>query len=155
MWEGRLVSIHVASKAEAPTQSRMEALAVPGQGLEGDRYSLEAGTFSKSRKPGREITLIEIEVIEALCRDLGINLSPGDSRRNLVTRGVPLNHLVGCEFRVGEVLLRGIRLCEPCGHLEKLTQAGMEQGLLHRGGLRAQILCEGTLRVGDAVTPCP
>ena len=153
MWEGRLLSIHLARAAAAPLLAVQEARAVPGQGLEGDRYALKTGTYSKSTKPGREVTLIEIEAIEALKRDLGIDLAPGDSRRNLVTCGVPLNHLMNKDFRVGEVLLRGVRLCEPCGHLEKLTQPGIEQALLHRGGLRVQVLSGGVLRVGDAVTP--
>ncbi len=153
MWQGLLVSIHLASEATRPAVSLQEARALPGLGLEGDRYALKTGTFSKSAKPGREVTLIEIEALEALKRDLGMELTPGETRRNLVTRGVPLNHLVGAEFRVGEILLRGVRLCEPCGHLEKLTGPGMEQALLHRGGLRAQILSGGILRVGDAVTP--
>ena len=78
-------------------------------------------------------------------------LDPGNSRRNIVTKGVALNHLVGREFRVGEVTLRGIRLCEPCGHLEELTQKGVMQALVHRGGLRAQILIDGTIRVGDTI----
>jgi MOSC domain-containing protein YiiM len=98
------------------------------------------------------VTLIEIEAIEALERDYGVKLSPGDARRNIVTRGVALNHLVGKEFRVGEVVLRGIRLCEPCQHLVQLTgQEKVLPGLVHRGGLRAQVVKGGVIRVGDAV----
>jgi len=89
--------------------------------------------------------------IESLKRDYGIEIDPGASRRNIITRGVPLNHLVGRELRVGEVMLRGIRLCEPCSHLERLTRNGVLRGLVHRGGLRAQILTEGTIRVGDPI----
>jgi MOSC domain-containing protein YiiM len=96
--------------------------------------------------------LIESEAIEALKRDYGIELQPGDSRRNIVTRGVPLNHLVGCEFKIGAVTLRGIELCEPCAHLQKLTQQGVVRGLVHRGGLNAEILTDGLIRPGDAVT---
>jgi MOSC domain-containing protein YiiM len=125
--------------------------AIPGVGLEGDRYALRQGTFYKP-KPDFELTLIEAEAIEALKRDYDLHLAPGDARRNVVTRGVPLNHLVGQEFRIGEVKIRGIRLCEPCAHLEQLTGLPVIKGLRHRGGLRAQILSEGVVRVGDAVS---
>jgi MOSC domain-containing protein YiiM len=130
-----------------------EVHALPGKGLGGDRYFKEIGTYSARLGPEEncEITLIEIEAIEALKRDLNIELGPGESRRNLVTRGVPLNHLVGSRFKVGEVALRGIQLCEPCSHLEGLTRKGVQAGLIHRGGLQAQILTDGTIRVGDTV----
>jgi MOSC domain-containing protein YiiM len=130
-----------------------EVRAVTGKGLEGDRYFLRTGTYSPKHEPAREVTLIEIEAIDALERDYGVKLGPGDARRNIVTRGVALNHLVGKEFRVGEAVLRGIRLCEPCQHLVRLT--GHEKvlpGLVHRGGLRAQIVKDGMIRVGDTVT---
>jgi MOSC domain-containing protein YiiM len=97
--------------------------------------------------------LIESEAVEALRRDYEIEFEAGMSRRNIVTRGVPLNHLVGREFRVGEVVLRGLKLCEPCGHLEQLTGVRVREGLVHRGGLRAQVLNEGTIRPGDPIEP--
>ncbi len=125
--------------------------AVPGRGLEGDRYWSATGTYSYKPSPDRDVTLIELEAIEALERDYGIVLPPGESRRNIVTRGVALNHLVNREFTVGEVTLRGLRLCDPCGHLERLAQPGVRQGLIHRGGLRAQILGAGMIRVGDPI----
>ncbi len=152
-WTGEVVSIHIAPKREAPTQSVDSAHAIPGRGLEGDRYFRAAGTYSDRPGPGRELTLIEIEAIEALARDSGVAIEPGAARRNLVTRGAALNHLVGREFRVGDVRLRGIRLCEPCAHLEGLTRRGVLGGLVHRGGLRAQILTEGRIRVGDPIVP--
>jgi MOSC domain-containing protein YiiM len=96
--------------------------------------------------------LIEIESIEALVREKNVEITPSAARRNLVTRGVPLNHLVGCEFHVGIVRLRGTRLCEPCQYLEGLTTKGVLAGLIHRGGLRADIISGGTIRVGDLVT---
>lgn len=130
-----------------------EVRAVPGKGLDGDRYFKQTGSYSNKPGPAREVTLIEIEALEALKRDYGIELNPGSARRNIVTRGAFLNHLVGREFRVGKVALRGIRLCEPCSHLEELTRPGVLQALVHRGGLRAQILTEDTIRVGDAVLP--
>jgi MOSC domain-containing protein YiiM len=127
--------------------------AIPGKGLEGDRYFEARGTYSDSPGPGREITLIESEAIEAMARDNGITIPTGASRRNVVTRGAPLNHLVGKEFDVGPVRLLGVRLCEPCSHLESLTRKGLIAGLVHRGGLRAQILTEGEIRVGDPILP--
>jgi MOSC domain-containing protein YiiM len=151
LWKGIVVSIHVASSANEPTVPINEANVVVGKGIEGDRYFHEKGFYSDRKGPHREVTLIEIEAIEALKRDSGIDLRPGETRRNIVTRGVPLNHLVDKEFRVGDVTLRGIRLCEPCTHLEGLTQKGVLAGLIHRGGLRAQVIEEGTIRVGDPI----
>ena len=151
MWQGTVVSIHITAVAGAPMASVNAVRALPGKGLEGDRYSSGVGTYSNNPGLGRDVTLIEIEAIEALKRDYGIELSAGDSRRNIATRGVPLNDLVGREFKVGEVTLRGIRLCDPCSHLEKLSRQGVQRGLIHRGGLRTHILTAGTIRVGDAV----
>ena len=150
MWTGTIDSIHIAAGAKAPTQALTQVRTIPGAGLEGDRYALKQGTFFKP-EPDYELTLIEAEAIDALKRDYGVELKAGDPRRNLVTRGVPLNHLVGREFRIGEVKIRGIRLCEPCSHLEALVGQPVIKGLRHRGGLRAQILTAGTIRVGDAV----
>jgi MOSC domain-containing protein YiiM len=164
MWEGTVVSIHVAPEASAPMQPVIEVRAFPGRGLEGDRYFNGTGFWSKtSSHGGREVTLIEIEAVEALFGGVanaagerpGIKLAAADSRRNIATAGVPLNHLVDREFRVGAVLMRGTRLCEPCKHLDDLTQRGVMTGLIHRGGLRAQILSEGVIHVGDAVHPKP
>lgn len=151
MCPGEIVSIHVAPKAEAGVRSLPEVHAVAGRGLEGDRYFTKTGTYSRHRGPDRQLTLIEREALEALGRDYNTDLDPGDARRNLVTRGVPLNHLVGRTFRVGEVMLRGIRLCEPCRHLAGLVHTDVVPGLIHRGGLRAEILSTGTIRVGDSV----
>jgi MOSC domain-containing protein YiiM len=152
-WNGEVVSIQLGEKAGSPMIAVKEARAIVGRGLEGDRYFNQLGTYSDRPGPGREVTLIESEAIEALERDLQIKLNAKDSRRNIVTKGVPLNHLVGRRFMVGDVFLRGIRLCEPCSYLEGLTKEGVENGLLHRGGLRAQILTSGTIRVGDRVKP--
>ena len=162
MWQGHVVSLHIAPEASAKMQVVDEARAVPGRGLEGDRYF--AGTGFYSSRPsagGREVTLIEIESVQALDDGvlsargdtLGIKLAAADSRRNIATAGVPLNHLVGREFLVGSVRMRGTRLCEPCKHLDDLTQTGVMSGLIHRGGLRAQILTEGVIRPGDIVRP--
>ena len=153
MWQGSVEAIHIVAGAAKPLESVPEVRAVPGRGLEGDRYFRKVGTYSNHPGSGREVTLIEAEAIEALAREAGIRLTPGASRRNITTRGVPLSHLVGKRFRVGEVLLEGSRLCEPCKHLEGLTQPGVLPGLVHRGGLRTIILTGGTIRVGDVIRP--
>jgi MOSC domain-containing protein YiiM len=149
---GRVVSIHVAPGRGSPTTSVAEVRAVPGKGLVGDRHFGRAESDPSAPRPDREITLVEAETIEALVRDYGVRLEPGDARRNIVTRGVALNHLVDRQFTVGEVTLLGLRLCEPCAHLAELTHEKVLRGLVHRGGLRAQILTEGVIRVGDEVT---
>lgn len=151
MWHGRVVSIHIARLGGCPPEAVLEVRAVPGRGLEGDRYFGGLGTYSNQPGPGREVTLIEVEAIESLRRDYGLEIAPGESRRNIVTQGVPLNHLVGQTFRIGEATLRGIRLCEPCSHLESLTQKSVRRALVHRGGLRADIVAQGLIRVGDPV----
>lgn len=148
--KAKVVGIHIALKAEGPMAAVQRVRAVAGRGLEGDRYFDGEGTFSKNPKGDREVTLVEIEAIEAL-RDGGIDIAPGEARRNLVTRGVALNHLVGVTFEVGQVRLKGIRLCEPCSHLEGLTKPGVREGLIHRGGLRAAILNDGEISAGDAI----
>jgi len=151
MWSGTVDSVHIASAAKAPMQAVDHVEAIPGAGLQGDRYFLKQGTFYKP-EPDFELTLIEVEAIEAIKREYKVDLGAGEARRNVVTRGVPLNHLVGREFTVGGVKVRGIRLCEPCSHLEGLTRLPVIKGLRHRGGLRAQILTQGVIRVGDPVS---
>jgi MOSC domain-containing protein YiiM len=151
MQNGTVESIHIASAAQGPMQAVAQVVAIPGAGLEGDRYALKLGTFYQPT-PDRELTLIEAEAIEALRRDYQTALAAGEARRNIVTRNVPLNHLVGREFAIGDVRIRGLRLCEPCDHLQEITGKPVIKGLLHRGGLRAQILTPGTIRVGDVVT---
>ncbi len=150
MWSGTVDSIHIAPAAKAPTSAVVEAEAVPGAGLVGDRYFLKQGTFFKP-EPDFELTLIEAEAIEAAAREDQVTLAVGEARRNVVTRDVPLNHLVGREFMIGDVKVRGIRLCEPCSHLQTLVGQPVIKALRHRGGLRAQILTGGVIRVGDVV----
>ena len=148
---GSVHSIHIAPVASEATVPVEEVRAVAGQGLEGDRYFDGKGSWSRTPGTGRQVTLIELEAIEALERDYKMKIEPGQARRNIVTRGVALNHLVGREFSVGEVVLLGLRLCEPCNHLAGLTDEKVRQGLVHRGGLRADIVSGGVIRVGDAV----
>jgi MOSC domain-containing protein YiiM len=152
MFNGQLTAIFIAAKKGIDLQPLAKVEAIPGRGLVGDRYFAKEGTFSAKDGPDREVTLIEAEALEGLAHEYEITLEPFQARRNLLTRGVPLNHLVGKMFKVGNVVLRGIRLCEPCGHLERLTIKGVEKGLKHRGGLRAQILAGGVLEVGAEVS---
>lgn len=152
MFQGHVANIYIAAQAGIPLESRNEVTAVAGCGIEGDRYFHASGHWSNSPGTGRHVTLIEIEALEALHREKEIALAAGAARRNLVTRGVPLNHLVGREFQVGPVRLFGTRLCEPCSYLEELTQKGVLVGLIHRGGLRADIIAGGTIRMGDVIS---
>lgn len=148
---GRVVSIHIAPARGATTTSVPQVRAVPGKGVEGDRHFGRAKNDPDDPRPDREITLVEVEAIEALAREYDVRLEPGDARRNIVTRGVSLNDLVDRQFSVGETALRGLSLCEPCAHLASLTHERALRGLVHRGGLRAQIVSEGVIRVGDEV----
>ena len=152
MFHGQLIGIYIVPQRGKELQSITTVAAVAARGLVGDRYFLKDGTYSAKDGPDREVTLIEVEALDGLAREYQITLESRQARRNLLTRGVPLNHLVGRTFLVGDVILRGIRLCEPCGHLEKLTCKGVEKGLLHRGGLRAQVVASGVLEVGAAIT---
>lgn len=151
MFQGELLGIYLVERKGEILRAVDHAEAVPGRGITGDRYFFAQGTFSDKNGPDREVTLIEVEALEALKRECGIDLPPQRARRNLLTRNVPLNHLVGRDFTVGSVVLRGLRLCEPCSHLEGLTIAGVHKGLCHRGGLRAQVVQGGILRSGDTI----
>lgn len=154
MFEGKLVAIHVAQRKAEPLVAVPEVQAVAGRGLEGDRYFLKEGTYSKKREAIRDVTLIEAEALEALERDRSIVMEAAATRRNLLTRGVPLNHLVGKRFRVGEALLEGTELCDPCGHMEKLSGLrGAKNALANRGGLRARVVEGGRLKPGDPIRP--
>jgi MOSC domain len=146
--EGTVTGIYVARCAGEPAEARDQARALPGSGLEGDRHTTGDGTFP-SGLPGSALTLIEAEV----CESFDPPLDPSEHRRNVVTRGIDLNALVGHEFAVGEVRCRGMRLCEPCTVVERYASRPVLRALVHRGGLRADILTEGVLRVGDAVRP--
>lgn len=149
---GFVVSLHIAPTGAGVIQNCDQVKAIAGRGLEGDRYFAGIGTYSHDPGSGRHVTLIEIEALEGLKRDYGIAIAPGNLRRNIVTRDVALNHLVEREFLVGRVRLRGTRLCEPCAHLERLTEHGALRGLIHRGGLRAEIVSGGTIDIRDSIT---
>jgi MOSC domain-containing protein YiiM len=144
----------MAAKAKGPMQSVSNVSALAGFGLAGDRYAEGRGAFKRGpAKPEQEVTLIAEEALEMASLRLLIPFEHLDSRRNLLTRGVPLNQLVRKSFWIGDALLRGMQLCEPCGYLERLTQPGIQQILKGNGGLRAQILKGGELSVGDKIRP--
>ena len=148
----RLLQILIAASPSAAMESLEEVMAIPGQGLAGDRYFTGLGTFSPNpQKPDFELTLIESEQVRDYVNRTGLNFTATDARRNLVTEGIDLNGLVGKEFTIGSVRIRGIRLCEPCNYLAKITHPEVLHGLVHRGGLRAAILSEGVIRCGDLI----
>jgi MOSC domain-containing protein YiiM len=140
---GSVEGIHVAA-VESELPRPVDAVEVTPDGVLGDRYGR-----------ARDLTLIEAEALEGLLRDTGIELSAAESRRQVLTRGIRLNDLVGERFTVGGAECVGQELCEPCAHLEGLTRPGVLRGLVDRGGLRADIVRGGRIAVGDAVTHRP
>jgi MOSC domain-containing protein YiiM len=151
-----VIEVLIANSPTSPMNSVPFAHAVPGKGLEGDRYFLGGGTFSpQPQKPDFELTLIEQENIDAFAAESGLSFNASLTRRNIVTDGIRLNELAGRDFRIGSVRIRGLRLCEPCNYLAKTTFGAVLQGLVHKGGLRAQIISEGTIRVGDSIRVDP
>lgn len=148
---GTLAAIFITDRAGATMIPIERAHLVPERGIEGDRYFTGDGSFSRWEGSGRAITLIEQETIDAVVREHGIDLTNGQSRRNLVTRGVRLDQLDGQFFRIGGVLLHGARECAPCKYLERLVPGSFE-ALKGRGGLRAEIIEEGMIRIGDEMT---
>ena len=157
-WQGELLHIHIAPAASYEMEELRSARLLAGRGIEGDRYFLGNGTYSKLPAV-RDVTLIEIEVLEALARndpplqEGPIQVAPGEHRRNLTVRGVPLGHLVGVRFRVGEVVLRGARINFPCKYLEQLLGRPVYQPLYNRGGLNCAVESGGTIRAGDPILP--
>jgi MOSC domain-containing protein YiiM len=150
---GTVEAIAVASTATGPMQLVEEAQALAGRGLEGDRYAAKAGTFTPRAGSGGgyDLTLIQAEVLDELVLTEDRRLGYAEARRNVITRDVDLNALVGRRFRVGDVECFGQRLCEPCAHLERLTTKGVLRGLIHRGGLRADVLTDGRIGIGSAI----
>lgn len=147
--QGTIVEINVSPEYERLPQPVERVKAVAGRGLDGDRYFRSDG--EPGLKPDEEITLIAVEGLEDFESESGIKVTAAESRRQVATRGIDLNALVGRRFRVGELECEGMELCEPCTHLEGLTQPGVLKGLVHRGGLRASILSGGEIAVGDPV----
>lgn len=153
-WLGTLEAVFTAPAAGAPMDVQSAVRAEPGRGLQGDRYWKGEGAFSRWPGPRREVTLIAAEALEDAAREYGVSLMAGEHRRNLVVRGVPLTDLVKQEFTVGEVRLRGVRRCAPCKYLVRVTgQEAIFDALVRRGGLRAEVITEGTICVGDSLRP--
>lgn len=149
-WQGSVAAIYIAPEPAAEMVSLREVRALADRGLEGDRF-LRASWRAVNRSD-KAVSLIEDEVLQLAARELGVESIADKTRRNIVTRGVPLLELLHREFSVGGVRLRGIRLFEPCGHLVKVTRMpGIFAALHHRSGLKAAILTDGIIKVGDRV----
>jgi MOSC domain-containing protein YiiM len=143
---GRVEGIYISPEKGLLPEPVDSVRALAGRGLEGNRYFFDGDAPS-----GVALTLIAAEAVEALEREHGISIEPRESRRNVVTRGIDVNELVGKRFRVGSVECHGVELCEPCSGLQAMTKPGIIKGLAHRGGLNADILSDGEISVGDAV----
>jgi MOSC domain-containing protein YiiM len=154
-WHGIVRFLHRTPRAFLPMQSFPELKLVANRGIEGDRYMIgnEVGFYSHKPEEGRQITLFEVETLDALARDARITLLPEEHRRNVTVEGVPLNHLVGRQFWLGETLLEATRLSTPCRHIEEILGKAVFDPLINRSGLNCRILRGGTVRVGDVVRP--
>jgi MOSC domain-containing protein YiiM len=152
-WSGVVEGLHVVPRSFLPMRTVRTLELVEGVGITGDRYAAGEGFYSDRPEEGRQVTLFEAETLEALLRDHKVALRPEDHRRNVTTRGVPLNHLVGSRFRVGSVILEGTRLSTPCRHIEQTTGKEIFNLLLNRSGLHARIVAGGEISTGDVVGP--
>ena len=149
---GMVMAIYIAPSRGEPTIAVDQAHLVPGKGIEGDRYFSPIKMTENNPNPEKELTLIEYESIDAIRQDDGISLTPAQTRRNIITRGISLNDLVGREFSIGDIKVKGIRLCEPCNYLAGRTDPRILSSMAHRGGLRAQIITEGVIHPNDSIT---
>ena len=147
--EGRVEGIFITLEHGEVPVGVESVRALAGRGLEGNRY------FFDEAPPGNALTLIAAEAVEAMEAEHGISLEAAATRRNVLTRGIDVNALVGRRFRIGKVECHGVELCEPCAHLESMTKVGVIKGLVHRGGLNADILTDGEIIVGDTVVATP
>jgi MOSC domain-containing protein YiiM len=145
--QGRVEAIFVTSEHGQLPAAVERVHARAGRGLEGNRYYWAEG----DAPPGRAVTLIAAEAMEAVAGEGQVSIEPAATRRNVLTRGIDVNDLVGKRFRIGDVECEGVELCEPCLHLESMTQPGVIKALVHRAGLNADILNDGRISVGDAV----
>ncbi len=152
-WRGVVLHLHRTAAASLPMAAEPKLSLIADRGIEGDRYLLGAGFYSKKPEVGRQVTLFEMETLEALARDEGLRFGPHEHRRNVTVRGVPLNHLVGQRFLIGTVLVEAARLSVPCHHLEEVSGKRVFKALLHRSGLNCRILRGGFIAVGDMVRP--
>jgi MOSC domain-containing protein YiiM len=154
-WTGVVRHLHLAPRAFLPMRAMPEVTLTEGRGIEGDRYNLalESGFYSHKPEVGRQITLFEIETLWALRRDHDIELGAEEHRRNVTVEGVPLNHLVGSRFWLGDTLLEATRLSTPCRHIEEITGKAIFKPLINRSGLNCRILRGGVVRLGDLLRP--
>lgn len=152
---GTLEAIHLADREGGPMRAVAAVQATAGVGLAGDRYASDPAERDPADGEVREVTLVEAEQIEWLASETGIELEPGATRRNLTTRGIRLNDLVGRTFRVGGVRIQGVELCEPCAHMQEMVGRPVLRPLAHRAGLRARLLDDGELRIGDPIVIDP
>ena len=151
---GNVVALFIVDRREAPMKKVAQLNALAGQGIEGDRYFLGTGTYSKKPEPGRQVTLIKSEGLESLNDNFDITVQPEESRRNILTHGIEINDLIGTEFCVGTVRLRAHRITQPCLYLEKLLgQPGLYKELWDNGGISCEILSDGIIKEGDCITP--
>ncbi len=151
---GQVEAIHIATESAADMESKDTVEAVSGGGLRGDRYFNGSGTYSQSsRDVNRELSLIEGEALDAAERDYDVSVGPDEHRRNLTTRDIGLNRLVGKRFRIGDAICEGVELCEPCSYLESfLEREGLYDALVHRGGIRARIVSDGVIETGAPIS---
>jgi hypothetical protein len=151
---GTVEGLAIAPAAEADMRLLEVAHARAGRGLDGDRYAAGAGTFSPraDHRPGYDLTLMAAEVLDELTA-AGHTVDFAATRRNVLTRGIDVNALVGRTFRIGDVLCEGRRLCEPCVHLDRLRGPGLLRPLIHKGGLRVDVLTDGEIRLGAPILP--
>ncbi len=154
-WNGAVTDLHITTRAFLPMRAQESVELVAGRGIAGDRYMLgiEQGYYSEKPEEGRQVTLFESEVLEAISRDYKVELLPEEHRRNITTRGVPLNWLVGRRFRIGPCLVEATRLSVPCRHIEQILDKQVFDAMVHRSGLNCRILVGGTVRVGDEIRP--
>ena len=150
-WSGRVEWLHFTPRSFLPMKAVSCLKLIEGVGIEGDRYARAEGFYSDRPEEGRQVTLFETETLEALWRDHKIKLAAAEHRRNITTRGVPLNHLVGKTFRVGDAILEGTRLSTPCRHIEQITGQEIFTVLINRSGLHAKILKGCAIFVGDSI----
>ena len=153
MFRGTLLAIYTTPSTGEPMREHSQCGANAACGLEGDRYAKDVAKHKRGYTKVRDVTLIEEETVTALKRDHAIDVAPILLRRNLLTRGVPLAHLIGRRFRVGEVVFEGTEQAEPCSYLAKMLGLPLVKPLLHRGGIRAAIVVGGVLHAGATITP--
>ena len=151
-WTGKLLHIHITPAKSQPMQRLQEARLIQGQGIEGDRYALGTGTYSIKPGEDRQITLIEAEMLARVAEDDGHAISVDEHRRNLTVEGVPLQHLVGHQFRVGETVLEGVRINQPCKYLNLMLKRDVYMALWNRSGLNCKVIEGGVIRPGDTLT---